>query len=421
MDENNDFFGKDDKNFDKFDVPMPEDVASEEVDVDVAPLPSAPVDSIDEGADAAVPDPEEMDVDAPTVENIADVFGTDAPIQEEEVPAAVEAVYDAPAEQAPTDEEAYPAEDDVPVAEEPVYEEIREEVAVEDEDVPMAAEVDYTAPQEEDVLPEQFVLEEEEPMYEQDNAPVAAEEEAPRAPQPAVEVEEPAQPVSQEQQQPIEEQPSVVAPIPSGLAADYNNRHMRRERDGFAGGFRLAEGEQVLSMYRLFKNGRVYMTNRRLLVESSLHTDLPIASVAGFSVGKFARTKVFKLLMGIFFMLACAAIIVVFTLPNLLGNWSVFEDMGWLQYVLYGVGGVLGVIGLAMVCTSVYRRFLLTVFTEGVQQTVSVRSSVGKGDVDLYQSIAYGAAGPDYKMFAANAGARLLDIKRVYCAKKRRQ
>lgn len=196
---------------------------------------------------------------------------------------------------------------------------------------------------------------------------------------------------------------------------DYNPRQMRKERLGYAGTFRLADGEVVLSMYRALSGkgfgGRVYLTNRRFLMEASMHTELPIERVAGASMGKFTRIRWGRVLIGGILMLLCAALVVTFTLPGLLGNWSVFEDMGWLRYVFYGVGGIMGLIGIILWFRSMSKRFVLTVFAEGVQQVVSVRSSASSSDVDVYQAIAFGGAGPDYKLFASTFGARLIEIK----------
>lgn len=209
------------------------------------------------------------------------------------------------------------------------------------------------------------------------------------------------------------------------VAPDYNERLMRRERRGYAGSFRLAEGEQVLSMYRALKGsgtgGRVYLTNERCLIEAALHTEFPIQKVAGISAGSYSRLKVFKFLIGLFLMVACA-VCVLLALPDVLAKISadfaatmsgVFADMGWLRYVLFGVGGLMGFIGFIMACTSGVHRFVLTVYTEGVDQAFSVRSGVNKGDYNVYQPIAFGAPGRDYKAFISQVGARLVEIKRA--------
>ena len=206
-------------------------------------------------------------------------------------------------------------------------------------------------------------------------------------------------------------------PVGEMPAPDYNTRHMRRERNGFAGHFRLAEGEQVLSMYRALKGkgvgGRIYLTNRRFLMESALRTEMPIEAVAGVSTGRSRRVKVLKLIFSLLFMAGGAALFVVFFLPNLLGNWPVFEDMAWLRYVFYGVGGLLAFIGFLMFCTSFSSRFVFTILTVGVQQTISVRSSVSRKDMDVYQPLTFGKKGKDYKKFCANFGARLAEIRKA--------
>jgi len=210
---------------------------------------------------------------------------------------------------------------------------------------------------------------------------------------------------------------TVIVADESTLSPDYNTRHMRRERSGYAGTFRLANGERVLSMYRALKGkgvgGRVYLTNRRFLVESSLHTELPITKVAGISTGKFSRVRGLKLFLGILFLIICAAAIVAISVPMDFLDLSFMEDMAWLSYVIYVVAGILGLIGLIMFFTSISRRFVLTIFTEGVEQAFSVRSGASKGDVTLYQPIAFGKPGRDYKQFCSQVGARLVEIKQV--------
>ncbi len=236
------------------------------------------------------------------------------------------------------------------------------------------------------------------------------------APTPAEQPVAPVQTTEQPRPQPVCEapKPAVVRAMP---LPDYNTRLMRKERSGYAGTFRLAEGEEVLSMYRALAGkgvgGRVYLTNRRFLMEASLHTELPVDKVAGYSTGRFTHLSVFKLIFGILFLLVCGGVAAAFTLPNLLGNWSVFEDMSWLRYVFYAVGGLLGLVGLIMVCTSVDSRFMLSIITDGLQQAVSVRSGVGKNDVNIFQPIAYGNKGKDYKLFCREFGARLDEIKRA--------
>lgn len=198
---------------------------------------------------------------------------------------------------------------------------------------------------------------------------------------------------------------------------DYKARLMRKERNGYAGTFRLAEDETVLSMYRALKGkgvgGRVYLTNRRFLLEAALHTEMPIESVAGVSTGKYTQVKGVKLFFSLVFMAICAALVVVFTLPNLLGNWAVFEDMAWLRYVFYAVGGIFGFIGFLMFCTCFRKRFLFTVLSDGLQQTFSIRSSLKKTDVDVFQPITFGGPGRDYKRFCSEFGSRLAQIKQA--------
>jgi len=231
-------------------------------------------------------------------------------------------------------------------------------------------------------------------------------------------------------EEPVKEDAAVAAPVAGcGVAPDYNLRLMRRERNGYAGSFRLAEGEQVLSMYRALKGkgtgGRVYLTNERCLIESALHTEFPIQNVAGISTGKYSRLKVFKFLLGLAFIVVCIASILL-ALPNVLAKISpdfaatmsgVYEDMGWIRYILFVVGGILGLVGLIMACTSGVHRFVLTVFTEGVEQAFSVRSGVNKGDYNVYQPIAFGAPGKDYKAFISQVGSRLIEIKRAKSGK----
>ena len=229
----------------------------------------------------------------------------------------------------------------------------------------------------------------------------------------------------QEAAAPAQMDAEVQAPAAYTVLPDYNERLMRRERMGYAGSFRLAEGEQVLSMYRALKGsgtgGRVYLTNERCLIEAALHTEFPIQKVAGISAGSYSRLKVFKFLIGLFLMVACVACVLL-ALPDVLVKIlpgfadtmrGVFEDMGWLRYVLFGVGGLMGFIGFIMACTSGVHRFVLTVYTEGVDQAFSVRSGVNKGDYNVYQPIAFGAPGRDYKAFISQVGARLVEIKRA--------
>ena len=361
-----------------------------------------------------------------------------APVEEPAEIAADDSAIAALYEEEPTEPEAAPVEE-APVEEAPVLEEVEalslDEVTEAPEEA-IAAEAPVEEPEAIDVgvidaLYEEPALSEPAPVEavavvaESDKGEIAVEDvienKEVEAQAETVAPEKPAKHVKEAKAANVEA-PVVVAAAPI-LAPDYNTRLMRRERDGYAGSFRLAEGETVLSMWRAIKgkgtDGRVYLTNERCLIEAALHTEFPIGNVAG--TGKYSRLKVFKFLLGLVFMAVCV-VAVLLALPSVLEKIlpdfaatmsGVYEDMGWIKYVLFAVGGILGLIGLIMVCKSVSHRFVLTVFTEGVDQAFSVRSGVNKGDINVYQPIAFGAPGKDYKAFISQVGARLIEIKRA--------
>lgn len=357
-----------------YDGPDAADEASAVVDADVPDL-DIPVEETPQDVPEAV---EETPVPEAVEEAVEEAYGEEAYDPDS-------AVEELPLEDVVAEPEAETPSEEAPVEDVPAVEEVAYEVpAAEEVEVDSAEEAVETAAEAVGVTTEESV----EVKTMKETASAVAE-----APAPTVAV-------------------AAAAPV---VQPDYNTRLMRKEKDGYAGTFRLADGEQVVSMYRALQGkglgGRVYLTNRRFLVEASLHTELPITKVAGISTGKFSRVRVIKLILSILFMAVCAGVFVAFMLPQFLADWSVFEDMAWLKYVFFGLGGVLGFAGFLMFCTSFSRRFVLSIFTEGVEQGFSIRSGVAKDDVSVYQPIAFGNPGKDYRRFRSEVGARLAEIR----------
>lgn len=179
-----------------------------------------------------------------------------------------------------------------------------------------------------------------------------------------------------------------------------------------AGQFVLADGERVLQQYAAIRGGTIYLTNRRLLVDGDSAIDLPVEKVKGVSCVNHFVIKWGKIIFGALFVAACVlSVLLAFVSPvaDLLTR-VLPEGYDWIRYVVLGVGCLLGVIGLLLLCYSIRRKFALNILTEGIDQVVSCRTPGRKGDNDMYSTVVIAKPGREYARFVGEIGARLREL-----------
>ena len=224
-----------------------------------------------------------------------------------------------------------------------------------------------------------------EPVLEEVAAPAPAEEPAPapvEAPAPA--------PVEEEAKKGKEEKAK-------------KSKKSKKQSSKSLYGFTLAQGENFVKDYNLVNTGRsglAIFTNKRFILKSTYTIETDIKNVEAFRSCKYTQFKAFKFIFGLIFMGACAAAFVLkFDIPL------------WAKYTIMGVGALLGILGLLMVCTSIKRKFSVSVFTRDLTEIVTCHSSLNKREAQNFVQVIEGVPGKEFAAFTKEAGALLLDIK----------
>lgn len=178
-------------------------------------------------------------------------------------------------------------------------------------------------------------------------------------------------------------------------------------KDSHKGEVIFLDDENVIKHYKLTKGGgSAVVTNRRLIIDCATRVELPIENVGGVASSFHTEVKVAKLIFGILFIGIC-----LFTC--LFDFKTVIHDKMWAIYTIMGVGGVLGLIGILMVCFSFKKKFFLNVFGEGLTPVISLSSSKKEASNSLYGIAVNGKRGKDFVKFTGEIGALLLKIKDI--------
>lgn len=170
----------------------------------------------------------------------------------------------------------------------------------------------------------------------------------------------------------------------------------------------LSKGEELIKSYRIIKNsglGTATVTNRRLIIDANTRVEVPIEKVSGVSSSMHNEIKIAKLIFGVIFIGICLGLC-LFDF-----NKVIPENFKWAIYLLMAVGGVFGLIGLLMVCTSFKRKFALSIFTEGLSPIISISSKRRKAEGNLIGSIEIAKRGKDFAKFTGEIGALIIHIK----------
>lgn len=178
-------------------------------------------------------------------------------------------------------------------------------------------------------------------------------------------------------------------------------------------GFVLAEGERVYEDYQVVRGGHIVLTNRRMLFATSYRSELGIEHVHGVSSMRRSIISWGKLFFGVLLLAACVFSVLACTVPSISDIMlGLYGDIAWIQWVVLGVGCVLGIIGLSLLAKCSRRKFALNILTDDIQQLISFRSPIRRGEHDLYTTVVISSPGKDYKRFVAEVGAKIVEIKR---------
>lgn len=165
-----------------------------------------------------------------------------------------------------------------------------------------------------------------------------------------------------------------------------------------------AKEEQTVKEYDIVKDGKAIVTTRRLIIDSDYRLDIPIERVGGISSSSVNELKVGKLIFGVLFVVIMA-ISLLYDFNPLLG------DLTWLNYVIVGVGVLLGIIGIILLATCFRRRFAINIYTDSLMPIASLQNEVHKKDTALINSVIFAKKGKEFDKFTGEFGALLIQLK----------
>lgn len=168
-----------------------------------------------------------------------------------------------------------------------------------------------------------------------------------------------------------------------------------------------AKDEQVVKEYNIVKNGKAIVTSRRLIIDSDYRLDIPIERVGGVSSSSVNELKVGKLIFGAIFVIIMA-ISLLYDFRSLIED---IEDKLWIVGVIYGVGIVLGIIGIILLATCFRRRFAINIYTDSLMPIASLQNETHKRDSVLIKSVIYAKKGKEFDKFTGEFGALLIQLK----------
>ena len=207
---------------------------------------------------------------------------------------------------------------------------------------------------------------------------------------------------------PVKEKPAE-APKPAAEPKPVKEQPAAKD----AGGFVLAEGEDVCDSYSFMRGGKVYLTNRRLLFDTYYRADIPVDKVQGVSAVKSSEIRWGKLIFGALFLVLCAACLVLFFKPDLIPPLvTLLETYDWIRWIELGLGILFGIIALALLCKCGRMRFVVNIITDSLEQAVSIRNQ-GASRSDQYNTVIWAMPGKKRELdrFVRQLGARLIEIK----------
>lgn len=165
-----------------------------------------------------------------------------------------------------------------------------------------------------------------------------------------------------------------------------------------------AKDEQIVKEYDIVKDGKAIVTTRRLIIDSDYRLDIPIERVGGISSSSVNELKVGKLIFGVLFVVIMAISLLCDFNP-LLG------DLTWLNYVIVGVGVLLGIIGIILLATCFRRRFAINIYTDSLMPIASLQNEVHKKDTALISSVIFAKKGKEFDKFTGEFGALVIQLK----------
>lgn len=165
-----------------------------------------------------------------------------------------------------------------------------------------------------------------------------------------------------------------------------------------------AKDEQIVKEYDIVKDGKAIVTTRRLIIDSDYRLDIPIERVGGISSSSVNELKVGKLIFGVLFVVIMAISLLCDFNP-LLG------DLTWLNYVIVGVGVLLGIIGIILLATCFRHRFAINIYTDSLMPIASLQNEVHKKDTALISSVIFAKKGKEFDKFTGEFGALVIQLK----------
>lgn len=179
----------------------------------------------------------------------------------------------------------------------------------------------------------------------------------------------------------------------------------------YVDGFILANNEILLRRYDTLKvnggnPGRILITNKRMLFNTSEKAEIPLSSVNGLRSAKYWTFNWVKFVFGLIFIgIAAFAFIYDFT------KFSFFTNRAWLIYIIMAVGAIIGIIGLTFICTFAKRRFALKVFISSAYEFITYNSKKGKKENAVMESVIVAMPGSEIDKFVREAGALIIQSR----------
>ena len=167
-------------------------------------------------------------------------------------------------------------------------------------------------------------------------------------------------------------------------------------------GYILADGEQEYTRYDLGIGNKIILTNRRLIALNESMQQVEIEKVTGLSTCYKKMISKGKIVLSILLLLLGAV--------AGFAGYMYLKTPEWLQYVAYGVAGVMIIIGIVLIATSMSKKFFLTVYTEPMATFLVLKSgTLSANKTDNMINVAVNKEA----FFAANLiGADILTLKK---------
>jgi hypothetical protein len=188
----------------------------------------------------------------------------------------------------------------------------------------------------------------------------------------------------------------------------------RRKWSTYHHGFVLADGEKVIKEYNCLKlinpsgDGYIILTNKRLLCSTNELAEIDINTVKGIR-SKYKTSVSFGKLFFFFLLgaIAAASFMATFNVLIPLTTWVTPEVFLWLKFVLWGAGGLSGLIALFLLAGVRRKEFHIEILTSAVNSFVSYVGLTGKAK----NSVIKVHPGKESKTIVHEIGALLLEIK----------